>query len=187
MPARPATVGVDYFKSSVNLTASSAIINQDLFQNYEPAAGYVNDLDSSGILPDNRSGQITKLMMYYHMQSAQNSPSEAKLEAADFRDVIVKLKIQLFINNVLVARGYFNNYPHPPIWQQGGISEATASDGNYLHVSNGGYMLAEISHDIGARQSIRVNVSSQAAVTLSAAGGADIEAVIQVANRKSVM
>jgi len=181
VPVRPAILAVNYWRMGGSLTSAA----ETIILGRDQASG-LNDLGTQGILPDNRVGDLTAILVFNTTQISNTRASRETEQTDHVRSHLALWQeslLQLYVNGVETVRGPLSCFPHPPAWVQGGITQASAADDGFLVAQNGGYMLMGISHPISVRQSIQVRISHAA---ITGAATQSVMVVLQIADKKAI-
>lgn len=179
---QPAIVGINYYRASTNVDDGSGVLGT-LFKGQD--SGF-NQLGVEGILPGDRGGQLTAMMLV-HAEALVSGASNMLNYHRDYFNYIRFLEVTLFINNNEHVHGPFGAFPHPPAWSQGGPTSDTTSNNN-MSVQNSGYMLANLAHDIEPRMNVKVTFETptSTAIDFDLANGHDLECWLQTADARPI-
>lgn len=178
---KPAVLAVNYYTSIAELPAIAAGASNTVtcFDGQSAVTATTRNDLVDGILPDNRSGDITAIFWRNLSQGVAAASLNALVKSWEH---IVNMPLALSVNNVEVIKGPLWAFSAPPTWVQGG--SATAQD--TFSIQNGGYMLMSISHTVGSRQRIRVTVGGKNTGTATTVAN-PFSVTLQVADKKPIV
>lgn len=152
-----------------------------------------NDLGSQGLLPENKSGDITGIFLRLRMQPITPAGAE---QSVKIMEALRDLDLTLLVNGSEIVKQPVWSAGHPPQWSQGSYIRATTADGSTFSTQNSGFMMMFTPHLVLPRQSIQVVLSGETTTATGTVtsgnywnGTTDrikVECCIQVVDKKAV-
>lgn len=179
-PTQSKILAINYYTCRRRFAAAFAFGSGTFFETITPGTGEFNDLGIAGVLPDDRAGDLQAVFVRLATDpSTYAAEANLKKMISDV-EALRSMLVKVYVNRAEICRIPIWGCGHPPSWQQGQAS-LTANTASTV-VQNGGYMLQFVSHEVLAKQSVRVELVSNLAYALQLQQ--DIDVTLQFADRR---